>query len=110
MVMTLRLPKSSWLALPLGEVVKLITSRPAPVPAPNDVVRRAVEQLMSVQAQARTQEGERRPAELDRILERFFDFGEVARRCLGVHADARSVAERQEFGRLIGALFGRLYL
>jgi len=108
MQMTLRLPKSSWLALPLTEIVKLITSRPAPVAAPNDVVRRAVEQLMS--AQARTQEGERRSAEIDRALERLFDFDEMARRCLGQHAEARSAAERQEFARLIGGLFGRLYV
>jgi ABC-type transporter MlaC component len=109
MQMTLRLPKSSWLALPFAEVVKLITSRPAPVAAPNDVVRRAVEQLMS--AQARAQDGERRSAaEIDRVLERLFDFNEMARRCLGLHAEARSAAERQEFARLIGGLFGRLYV
>jgi phospholipid transport system substrate-binding protein len=108
MQMTLRLPKSSWLALSLTDVVKLITSRPAPVAAPSDVVRRAVEQLMSVQA--RTQEGERRGAEIDRVLERLFDFSEVTRRCLGLHAESRSPAERQEFARLIGGLFGRLYV
>ena len=108
MQMTLRLPKNSWLALPLSEVIKLITSREAPVPAPSDVVKRAVEQLMS--AQARAQEGERRPAETDRLLERLFDFREMARRCLGLHAEARSAAERQEFARLIGSLFGRLYV
>jgi phospholipid transport system substrate-binding protein len=44
------------------------------------------------------------------ILDEMFDWGEMGKRSLGQHWDARSTAERTEFVRLFSELFQRTYL
>lgn len=96
----------------------IATAAAAPV-GPGQVVQGAVGRVVALLDEARSRPGPPRPAaaeaararaEVRRVAEGLFDFGEIARRTLSRHWAARSPGERQEFVALFTDLLERVYL
>jgi phospholipid transport system substrate-binding protein len=60
--------------------------------------------LLKQETQEGTRAHERKKARMKRIIRSFFDYGELARRSLGIHWKDRSSAERKEFVALLRQL------
>lgn len=80
----------------------------AALPTPTGVVRAAADGVIAV-LRASGRAADRRGA-LERAVEPAFDFDDMARRALGPHWRARTVAERQQFTALFRGLLERAYV
>jgi len=103
-VMTLHRPR-----LALGLILLLTGATPAVASDPAEMFRTQIDRLLQVLGDpARTLEERRAAARL--VASEVFDFGETARRALGVHWQPRTPDERAEFVRLFRDLLERAYL
>jgi phospholipid transport system substrate-binding protein len=80
---------------------------------PTDQLRGAVDQVLKILSDPELKKpaktAERRQA-IRTVAYDIFDFGEISRRSLGPHWQARTPAEREEFTRLFGDLVERSYI
>jgi len=77
-----------------------------------DEVKQTVDQVVSIVSDAnlkKAQNEEKRRAALKSTISRIFDYGEMAKRSLGVHWKERSSSERKEFVGLFASLLENSY-
>jgi phospholipid transport system substrate-binding protein len=90
-----------------------LTANPAGAGAPTEQLRGSIDRVMktldSPTLKGEGKAGDRRTA-VRKIANDIFDFGEIARRSLGRHWQARSDKEREEFVGLFGDLLERSYI
>jgi phospholipid transport system substrate-binding protein len=99
---------------PTAAILLLLVAVPAPVSAgpPTDQLRSRVDRVSSVledPAFRGEAKAALRRAEIRRIADDIFDFGEMAKRSLGRHWEERTAAERNEFVGLFTDLLRRAY-
>jgi phospholipid transport system substrate-binding protein len=89
----------------------VVAATPAAAGAPTDQLRQRVDEVIKVvddpTLMGRTAE---RHAAVRKIAENVFDYPDTAQRALGVHWNARTPQERQEFIQLFADLLDRAYI
>jgi len=90
-------------ALVLGAAV------PARADTPTEELRRYTDRVLAIVRSPSLSAREKRAA-VQQVAVEVFDVGETARRALGVHWQARTPAEREEFVRLFRDLLERTYV
>ena len=97
----------------LASVLSLLPVCDALAGPPTDQLRGAVDQVLSILSDPELKKAarllERRRA-IRAVANQIFDFGEISRRSLALHWQARSPAEREEFTRLFGDLLEHSYI
>jgi phospholipid transport system substrate-binding protein len=100
-------------ALLLVLVLGVVAAPPVAAGAPSDQLKTQIDRVLkALEDPDLKKEGrakERRVA-VRKIANDIFDFGETARRSLGMHWQARTPAERDEFVQLFGDLLERSYI
>lgn len=97
----------------LAAVLALPVARDAAAGPPTDQLRRSIELVLKIlsdnelKTEAKTAQ---RRAMIRTVANEIFDFGEISRRSLGRHWQARTPAEREEFIRLFGDLLEHSYI
>ena len=97
----------------LGVVVNFVVAMAMPAVAgpPTDQLKRRVDEVVKVvDDPALSGKTTERHAAVRKIAEDVFDYTDTARRALGVHWNARTPQEREEFVRLFADLLDRAYV
>jgi len=103
--------RNQWIGL--GMIVSLVmaTAMPVAAGAPTEQLKQRVDEVIKVvddpALMGRTAE---RHAAVRKIAENVFDYPDTAQRALGVHWNARTPQERQEFVQLFADLLDRAYI
>jgi phospholipid transport system substrate-binding protein len=101
------------LVLGLAAGLTLFTVSDAPAGPATEQLRTSVDQVLKIlsdpelKREARSLERRR---SIRAIANQIFDFGEISRRSLALHWQARTPAEREEFTRLFGDLLEQSYI
>jgi phospholipid transport system substrate-binding protein len=97
----------------IGVVIGLVVLVAVPVSAgaPTDRLKQRVDEVIKVldDPALKDKTAERRAA-IRKIAEDVFDYPDAARRALGVHWNARTPQEREEFARLFADVLDRAYI
>ncbi|MBI3634857.1 MAG: ABC transporter substrate-binding protein [Candidatus Rokubacteria bacterium] len=115
---SLRPPVTLWVILVAAVVLMFVevalgSVAIAAAGAPTDQLREGVDRVFTVvrdQALAGEARAAERRAAIGKVAGEIFDFGDMARRALGTHWEARTPAEREQFVRLYTDLIQRVYL
>jgi phospholipid transport system substrate-binding protein len=105
--------RSLALALALALAAALAGAVPAWAGPPTDQLRTHIDRVLRLLEDPALRDPGKAPerrAAVRRIANEIFDFPETARRSLGPHWQARTVAEREEFVGLFGDLLERSYI
>ena len=96
----------------LVAVLALLVTEDAVAGPPTDQLRRSIDRVMKLVGDpaGRREPIRERRAPLRKIADDIFDWGETAKRSLGMHWRERTPAEREEFVRLFGDLLEHAYI
>jgi phospholipid transport system substrate-binding protein len=87
-----------------------VVTTPVLAGAPTDQLKQHVDKVIQVlDDQALKSKPAERHAEIRKIAEDIFDYPDTARRALGIHWNARTPTERQEFVQLFADVLDRAY-
>lgn len=118
MTSSLRPPVTLWVILVAAAVLMFVefalgSVAVASAGAPTDQLREGVNRVFTIvrdQALAGEARAAERRAAVGKVAGEIFDFGDMARRALGIHWEPRTPAEREQFVRLYTDLIQRAYL
>ena len=103
--------RNQWIGLGVIVSVVVATVIPAVAGAPTDQLKQRVDEVIKVvDDPAMMGKTAERQAAVRKIAEDVFDYPDTAQRALGVHWNARSPQERQEFVQLFADLLDRAYV
>jgi phospholipid transport system substrate-binding protein len=103
--------RTQWIGLGIVVTFMVALASPAVAGAPTDKLKQRVDEVIKVvDDPALTGKAVERHAAVRKIAEDVFDYPETARRALGVHWNARSPQERDEFVQLFADLLDRAYV
>jgi phospholipid transport system substrate-binding protein len=103
--------RNQWIGLGMIVSVVVATATPAVAGVPTDQLRQRVDDVIKVvDDPAMVGKTAERHAAVRKIAEEVFDYPDTAQRALGVHWNARSPQERQEFVQLFADLLDRAYM
>ena len=101
------------LVLGLAAGLTLLTVSDAPAGPATEQLRTSVDQVVKILSDPELKKEARsleRRRSIRAIANQIFDFGEISRRSLALHWQARTPAEREEFTRLFGDLLEQSYI
>jgi phospholipid transport system substrate-binding protein len=100
-----------WLAHGFVIALLVLVATPALAGAPTDQLKQRIDEVVQVlEGPAPAGKADERRAAVRKIAEDVFDYPDTARRALGVHWNARTPQEREEFVRLFADLLDRAYI
>ena len=103
--------RNQWIGLGIVVAFGVALATPVTAGAPTDQLKQRVDEIIKVvDDPALNGRAVERHAAVRKIAEEVFDYPDTARRALGVHWNARTPQEREEFAQLFADLLDRAYV
>ena len=103
--------RTEWIGLAMVVSLVVATAMPATAGAPTEQLKQRVDDVVKVvDDPALSGKTAERHAAVRKIAEEVFDYPDTAQRALGVHWNARTPQEREEFAQLFADLLDRAYV